>query len=243
MPKVQICSESANLDRIVTVSPGPKVLDAYRPIFDKTAGGLNQLPSAPVDARRHRHSFDRTSRLLRLGRFQGVMSTKEPFERVVAEHGTTVLRVCRVVLGPHDAEDAWSETFVSALRAYPELPETANVEAWLVTIAHRKAIDVVRAAARRPVPAPDVSEDPAGPKAPGGSGGEDTGDQELWRYVRDLPVKQRQVIAYRYLVGLPYAEIASIVGGSAEAARRAAADGIRNLRRSYVAGTENGACS
>ena len=62
------------------------------------------------------------------------MGSKQPFERVVAEHGGTVLRVCRVLLGRHDADDAWSETFLAALRAYPDLPETANVEAWLVTM-------------------------------------------------------------------------------------------------------------
>ena len=38
------------------------------------------------------------------------------------------------------------------MRAYPDLPADANVEAWLVTIAHRKAIDVTRAAARRAIP-------------------------------------------------------------------------------------------
>ena len=70
---------------------------------------------------------------------------KPPFERLVDEHAATVLRVCRAILGPHDAEDAWSETFLSALRAYPDLPESANVEAWLVTIAHRRSVDRVRA--------------------------------------------------------------------------------------------------
>ncbi len=74
---------------------------------------------------------------------------KKPFEQIVTEHGGTVLRVCRAVVGPADADDAWSETFLSALKAYPDLPATANVEAWLVTIAHRKAIDVRRADARR----------------------------------------------------------------------------------------------
>jgi methylated-DNA-[protein]-cysteine S-methyltransferase len=52
-----------------------------------------------------------------------------------------VLRVCRAVVGPDLAEDAWSETFLAALRAFPSLQADANVEAWLVTIAHRKAID------------------------------------------------------------------------------------------------------
>ena len=72
------------------------------------------------------------------------MAGKKPFETVVAAHGGTVLRVCRAVLGLADADDAWSETFVAAMKAYPDLPRGANVEAWLVTIAHRKAIDVAR---------------------------------------------------------------------------------------------------
>src|SRR5689334_25414973 len=87
--------------------------------------------------------------------------TLKPFEDVVTEHGATVLRVCRAVVGPVDAEDAWSETFLSALRAYPDLPADANVEAWLVTIAHRRAIDVGRARSRRPVPTDALPERPA----------------------------------------------------------------------------------
>jgi DNA-directed RNA polymerase specialized sigma24 family protein len=43
-------------------------------------------------------------------------------------------------------------------------------------------------------------------------------------------------VAYHYLGGLPYAEVAEILGGTADAARRAAADGIAALRRS-IAGT------
>ena len=62
---------------------------------------------------------------------------KRPFEQAVTQHGTVVLRVCRAVLGVDEADDAWSETFLSALRAWPDLPDDADVRAWLVTIAHR----------------------------------------------------------------------------------------------------------
>ena len=72
------------------------------------------------------------------------MTVKQPFETVVCRHGPTVLRVCRAVVGSVDADDAWSETFLAALKAYPDLDPEANVEAWLVTIAHRKAIDITR---------------------------------------------------------------------------------------------------
>ena len=156
---------------------------------------------------------------------------KEPFERVVGEHGPTVLRVCRAALGPVDADDAWSETFLAALRAWPDLPEDANVRAWLITIAHRKAIDVHRGTARRPVPVDAVPEPRgAGPQRP-----EDAlADDALWQSLAALPPKQRQCVAYHHVAGLPYAEVAAVVGGTEAAARRAAADGIAALRRTYL---------
>ncbi|WP_290061140.1 RNA polymerase sigma factor [Amycolatopsis solani] len=148
----------------------------------------------------------------------------KPFEQIVAEHGPMVLRVCRAVLGPADAEDAWSETFLSALRAYPELPADANVQAWLVTIAHRKAIDVTRAQARRPLPVGEIPDRP---------GRAETFTGDLWDALARLPDKQRLAVAYHYLAGLPYREIAEITGGTADAARRAAADGVKALRSTY----------
>ncbi len=47
------------------------------------------------------------------------VTTKQPFISVVSDHGATVLRVCRVIVGPVDADDAWSETFLSALKLTP----------------------------------------------------------------------------------------------------------------------------
>lgn len=155
------------------------------------------------------------------------MSAKIPFERVVAEHGDTVLRVCRVVVGPHDADDAWSETFIAAMRAYPSLPADANVQAWLVTIAHRKAIDLIRARQRRAMPVGEVPDRPSTVGLPGAGG------QDVWAAVAALPDRQRQTVAYHYLVGLPFAEVAELVGGTDAAARKAASDGIRALRASY----------
>ena len=168
------------------------------------------------------------------------MTGKPPFERVVSVHGSTVLRVCRAILGPADADDAWSETFLSALKAYPDLPADANVEAWLVTIAHRKAIDVTRAAARRAIP---VAETPDPPPGTAADRGPETGgaglvaDDDLAEAITRLPAKQKQAVAYHYLAGLPYADVAAILGGSTEAARRAAADGVATLRRSYPGAT------
>jgi RNA polymerase sigma factor (sigma-70 family) len=158
---------------------------------------------------------------------------KQPFEKLVEEHGGTVLRVCRVILGANDAEDAWSETFLAAMRAYPDLPDDANTEAWLVTIAHRKAIDVLRTRKRQPAPVGEAPETATALGVPGER------DADLWQAVAALPEKQRQAVAYHYVAGLAYAEVAGILGGSSDAARRAAADGVKNLRKNYPsAGTE-----
>jgi RNA polymerase sigma factor (sigma-70 family) len=155
-----------------------------------------------------------------------------PFEVVVDRHGPMVLRVCRAVVGPIEAEDAWSETFLSALQAYPRLAPDANVEAWLVTIAHRKAIDQVRLRVRQPVVAERLPERPSTDGVPG------SWQSDLWSTLETLPTKQRLSVAYHYLAGLPYAEVAAIVGGTPEAARRSASDGIAALRKSYLGETD-----
>jgi RNA polymerase sigma factor (sigma-70 family) len=154
------------------------------------------------------------------------MTGKQPFEAVVAAHGRIVYRVCRAVLGPVDADDAWSETFAAALKAYPKLPDDANVEAWLVRIAHRKAIDVTRARARHAVPVAEVPERPSAQRADGR-------DLDLDAALAALPRKQREAVAYHYLAGLPYQDVAEVIGGTTDAARRSAADGIANLRKRY----------
>lgn len=152
-----------------------------------------------------------------------------PFDRAVRDHGARVLRVCRAVLGAGpDADDAWSETFLTALRAWPDLADDTNVEAWLVRVAGRKAIDVLRARARRAIPVADPPDRP---------GPDDRVDQAegLWADVAALPEKQRLAVAYHYFGGLPHGETAELTGSTPEAVRRAAADGIRTLRRRRLA--------
>jgi RNA polymerase sigma factor (sigma-70 family) len=145
-----------------------------------------------------------------------------PFDELVREHGAVVMRVCRALLPSADAEDAWSETFLSALRAYPRLRPDSNERGWLVTIAHRKALDQLRAAGRRARPAADVPDvgisDPPRP------------DDELRAALAALAPKQRGAVVLHYLGDLPYAEVAAAMGTSPAAARRSAADGIATLR-------------
>jgi RNA polymerase sigma factor (sigma-70 family) len=154
----------------------------------------------------------------------------KPFETVLEEHGAVVMRVCRAVLGWSEAEDAWSETFLAALEAYPRLRPDSNVRGWLVTIAHRKAIDRLRADARTPVPTGDLPE----PVSTDGVAVEP--DTDLWQALARLPFKQRGAVAYHYLAGLPFAEVGVLLDSSEVAARRSASDGITRLRTTYGRG-------
>jgi RNA polymerase sigma factor (sigma-70 family) len=152
----------------------------------------------------------------------------QPFEAIVAEHGPVVMRVCRALLGPVEADDAWSETFLAALRAYPQLRPGSNVRGWLVTIAHHRAIDQLRARARAPEPAAEPAE-----ARPGGDRGPEPADTELHGALAALPFKQRGAVAYRYLADLDYSDVAALLQCSEAAARRSASDGIANLRKHY----------
>jgi RNA polymerase sigma factor (sigma-70 family) len=151
---------------------------------------------------------------------------------VVTAHGPTVLRVCRALLGHHDAEDAAADALVAALEAYPRLRPDSDVRAWFVTIAHRKAVDVLRRQGRHAVPLARLPERP--------DGGEPViGDEQLWQRVRALPPRQRDAVTCRYVGDLAYAQIAELLGVSEAAARRSAADGIASLRRHYPTAEES----
>jgi RNA polymerase sigma factor (sigma-70 family) len=153
-----------------------------------------------------------------------------PFQRFLDAYREDVLRFLVASLGRHDAEDAFQETFISALRAYERLRPGSNLRAWILTIAHRKALDVHRARRRRPLPVAEL-DDGAAPVAT--TSAADAGDPggDHWERVRALPPRQRAVLTLRYAADLTHAEIGQALGCSEEAARRAASDGLKTLRQ------------
>jgi RNA polymerase sigma factor (sigma-70 family) len=147
-----------------------------------------------------------------------------PFETLIDAHATELHRFLVGCVGPTEAEDCLQETFMSALRAYPRLRHGDNLRAWLYTIARRKATDAVRRVARRPTRDLD-GVDPAEPPA------NESGGDEIWQSVRDLPTKQREAVVHRFVLDLAYAEIGARMGTSEEAARQNVSAGLRRLRR------------
>ena len=143
-----------------------------------------------------------------------------PFESFYEDHKDPVFAHLRRLLG-QGAEDAFQETFLRALRAYPELRNGRHLRAWVFTIATRIAIDETRR--RRPTAElPDDSAPATGDGLPPHA--------ELGPLTDDLPPKERAAVVLRYGFDLPYDEIAAALGSSEDAARQAASSGVRRLR-------------
>ena len=145
-----------------------------------------------------------------------------PFQTLLDQHRADVYRYLVVAAGPSDADDAYQETWIAALRAYPKLRRAENLRAWLLRIAHNKAVDAHRARGRRALP---VHELPERPEPPGPDG-----SPELWELVRELPYKQRTAVFCRSVLGMPYAELATLLECSEDAARRSVHEGLKRLR-------------
>ena len=152
-----------------------------------------------------------------------------PFQRFLDAQREDVLRMLIASVGRHDADDAFQETFLSALRAYPRLRPDSDLRAWVLTIAHRKAIDIHRARRRNPLPVAEV-EDADAPHAASATTPSIPQIDDHWEFVRRLPARQREVLTLRYAADLSHAQIADALGCSEQAARRAASDGLKTLR-------------
>src|SRR6476646_3962147 len=151
-----------------------------------------------------------------------------PFQQLLDGHSGEVYRFLAASVGPVDAEDAFQETFLSALRAYPSLRHASNLRAWLFQIAHRKALDVHRARARNPVPVEHLPEQVAA--------ADSAGEPALWRAVRRLPDKQRTAVFLRFAADLDYAQIGVALSCSEPAARQNVRAGLATIRKGWADG-------
>lgn len=152
--------------------------------------------------------------------------TLPPFQRFLDSHRDVVWRFLVSSVGQVEAEDCFQETFVAALRAYPRLRADSNLRAWVLTIAHRKALDCHRGRARRALPMAEVVavDERTAPSPP-------RRDQALWDAVGELPARQRSAVVLRYVGDLPHRDIAAAIGCSEDAARRSLHEGLTKLRK------------
>jgi RNA polymerase sigma factor (sigma-70 family) len=149
--------------------------------------------------------------------------TVPPFERFYEEHRDEVFAFLVRRLGRERAEDAFQETFLRALRAYPKLRHGEQLRAWAFTIASRIVIDEHR----RPSAEAEVPELSSGDGRPVFA--------QLEHLADELPPTERAAVVLRYGYDLDYADIGAALGSNATAARQAASAGIRRLRQKGIA--------
>ena len=150
-----------------------------------------------------------------------------PFQAFLDEHREPVYRFLAAAVGPDEADDCFQETFIAAMRAYPRLRRGSNLRAWILTIAHRKALDAHRSRGRRALPVESVPDRAADPGA--------DGEPALWAAVHELPAKQRAAILHRFAGDLAYADVGRALGCSEAAARRNVHEGLVKRREWWAA--------
>jgi RNA polymerase sigma factor (sigma-70 family) len=158
-----------------------------------------------------------------------------PFQALLDAHGRDVHRFLIASVGAVDADDCYQETWLSALRAYPKVRDASNLRGWLLTIAHRKAIDHARSRARRAVPVAAVEEVADSVSSVDLRAPSLTVEGDLWARVAQLPAKQRIALALRFIAESPYDEIAAVMQTSEAAARRNVHEALKRLRKDHPA--------
>ena len=151
------------------------------------------------------------------------MAELPPFQTLIDEHATDVMAVLRGAVGRDDAEDSFQETFLSALRAYPQL---------------RRHQQPARLAGDDRPPQGDRPPPRQRPHAAAGGGGgarwpssTPSPTARSGPLVGALPPKQRAAVTLRFACDLPHDEIAAALGCSPEAARRSLHEGVKRLRK------------
>jgi RNA polymerase sigma-70 factor (ECF subfamily) len=159
---------------------------------------------------------------------------QEAFEMVVSAHHGEIFRYLERVVGRSGyADDLSQETFLRAFRAYRALPKSANVRAWLFSIATNLAKNHFRAETRRRRAYGEVNvserEDPL-PAPEAELVSRETGAL-VQGIVRRLPLKQRLAFTQRKIHGLEYEAIGRSLGCSAESARANVFQALRKIRQ------------
>jgi RNA polymerase sigma-70 factor (ECF subfamily) len=136
----------------------------------------------------------------------------------------------RMLRDPGLAEDAVQEAFLAAWRSAPRfVPERSKASTWLLTLVHRRAVDLVRREERRRADALGEQVEAAGGAT----------DEAVWlRYERErvqgalkqLPDQQREALELAYYGGFTQSELADRLGQPVGTIKSRMFTGLSRLR-------------
>ncbi len=149
------------------------------------------------------------------------------FEDLVATYGREIFAYGLRLTGDRDAaDDLFQETFLAAFRAW-ETSHDANRRAWLYAIATRKAQDRWRRG-RREVRFGDLA------LVDAARDGVAISRADLVAALRALADGERAAFVLRRVQGLPYAEVARVLGCSEVAARKRVSAATRKVKEAMA---------
>lgn len=126
-----------------------------------------------------------------------------------------------------DAQDLLQQTFLQLHRARLDYRPGARLRSWLFTIALNLRRELLRRTARRPTTALGLE-----PAAKASTPDPEKKDEarRLQAALAALPAAQREVIELHWFQGLPFADVAEVVGASLSAVKVRAHRGYERLR-------------
>jgi RNA polymerase sigma-70 factor (ECF subfamily) len=156
---------------------------------------------------------------------------EEALKHVIEEYGPAVLGMARRVLADASlAEEVAQDTFVTLWRRPGAFdPERGTLQAYLVTMARNKAVDLVRREQVRRRKAEEFLAQPTGRSVPDPQDILETSDLEA--SLKHLPSPQREAIVLAYFGGRTYREVAQELGIPEGTAKTRLRDGLKRLRK------------
>ncbi len=156
------------------------------------------------------------------------------YDDLYRAHRLRVLRLCRVMLGdPDDAQEVCQEVFLKLHRALHDERAPVRWEAWLTTVTLNACRDQRRSRwwrwlrSHETLDDDDIPDHRFGPEQAVISG---ETRRRIWRAIRALPARQREVFALRQLEGCSTDETAALLELSTGSVKQHLFRAIRQLR-------------
>jgi RNA polymerase sigma factor (sigma-70 family) len=152
--------------------------------------------------------------------------------RVIFERYAPRLKgmLMRQVPSEEDARELVQQTFLHLHRARNDFREGMALRPWLFTICLNLKREHFRKKKRRPKVLLDLSDGRGGRTVPPHDPARADDDRRLHGALGRLPASQREVIELHWFEGLPFAEVAQVVGASVSAVKVRAHRGYARLR-------------
>jgi RNA polymerase sigma-70 factor (ECF subfamily) len=162
------------------------------------------------------------------------------YEQLYQRHYPRVMRLCRLLLSDaHEAEDVAQEVFIKLWQAMQTETRAMAWEPWLTRVTVNACRDRRRSGWWKWWRTPRQYADLDAPPILDGRSWEPTPEEaacqrevvgQVWRVFRELPARQQEVFALRYIEGRSTEEVASTLGMSVGSVKQHLFRAVHRLR-------------